>query len=79
MPGVPSITGALLVLADVDLLAESAPQHRCGHLRALRRELGLPVPTDEEDVRVERLCLVMRESVDEQPLSLLDAVLLAPE
>src|SRR5581483_5516260 len=71
--------GALLVLADPDLLALRTAHDFRGHLRPLRRELGFAVAADEEHRRVERLAVCVRELVHEQPLPFLDAVLLAAE
>src|SRR5581483_3028887 len=72
------VAGAALVLADADLLAELVPDDARGH-GGRRREIRRAVPADEQDARLERLALVDLEAVDEQPLALLDAVLLTAE
>src|SRR3954451_4654233 len=76
--GVLAVAGALLVLADPDLLAELVADdaRRDGDRR---REVGLAVAADEQHLRAERLALVGLEPVHQQPLALLDAVLLATE
>ena len=43
------------------------------------REVGLAVAADEQHLRVEGLALVGLEAVHQQPLALLDAVLLAAD
>ena len=78
MAVVPLVPGALLVLADPDLLAELVPDDARGHRRR-RREIGRAVAADEQDARLEGLALVDLEAVDEQPLALVDAVLLTAE
>src|SRR5262249_36641602 len=72
------VPGAAAVLADADLLAELVPDHASGHGRR-RREIGCAVAADEQDTRFERRALVLAQAVDEQPLALTDAVLLAAE
>src|SRR5207248_3216941 len=52
--------------------------HAGGHRRR-RRELGVPVAPDQQDARVEGLAGVRLDPVHEQPLALLDAVLLAAD
>ena len=59
----PAVAGALLVLADPDLVSERAADDRRRHLRPLRRELGLPVAAEEEHVRMEGLAVAVRELV----------------
>jgi hypothetical protein len=79
MPDVLAVALLRLVLPDQDLVAEEVlDEPRC-HLHALRRQLRVAVSTEKEDVRVERLRLVVGQAVDEQALTLLDAVLLAAE
>src|SRR5205823_9917173 len=72
------VARALLVLADPDLVAESGADDLRRHLDA-RRQVRLPVTAREEDVRMERLPFGGRQPVDEQPVALADAVLLATE
>src|SRR4029077_1232923 len=76
--GVPLVAGALAVLADPDLLAELVPDNARRH-SGRRREIRRAVAADEQDARLEGRALVLAQSVDEQPLGLLDAVLLAAE
>ena len=78
MAVVPLVAGATAVLADADLLAELVPDDARGHRRR-RREIGRAVAADEQDARLDRRALVDAQAVDEQPLALLDAVLLAAE
>src|SRR5579871_470854 len=78
MAAVLFVAGAALVLADADLLAELVADDPRGHGRR-RREIGRAIPADEQDARLEGLALVHLQAVDEQPLALLDAVLLAAE
>ena len=73
------VAGPPAVLADQDLVAELVADDLGRHLDALRRELGLAVAADEQHLRVEGLALVDGEPVHEEPLALLDAVLLAAE
>ena len=76
--GVLAIAGAALVLADADLVAERVADDARRHRRR-RREIGLAFAADEQDARIERLALVGLQAVDEQPLALPDAVLLAAD
>src|SRR6185437_3105246 len=73
-----AVTGALLVLADPDLLAELVA-HDARRDCDRGREVGLAVAADEQHLRSERLALVGLEPVHQQPLALMDAVLLATE
>ena len=65
-------------LADPDLLAADVPDDLDGHGHT-RREIALAVTAGEEHVGLEGLALVGREAVDEQALTLANAVLLAAE
>src|SRR5206468_12139081 len=76
--GVPLVPGPPLVLADANLLAELVAHDAGGHGRR-RREIGAAVAADEQDARIERLALVRLESVHEEALPLLDAVLLTAD
>ena len=58
---------------------ELVADDRGRHLRVFGDELGRAVAADEQDVGVEGLALVPAEAVDEEPLALVDAVLLAAE
>ena len=49
------------------------------HLRVLRRDPDVALAADEQHRRMEGLAVGEREVVDEQPLALLDAVLLAAD
>src|SRR5581483_4375186 len=73
--GVAPVAGAPFVLSAADLVAERVADHARRHRRR-RRDVRLAVAPDEQDARVERLPLVGLQAVDEQPLALLDAVLL---
>src|SRR5262249_22896544 len=75
---VPAIARAAAVLADPHLLAELVADDARRDGRR-RRELGLAVAAGEKHLRVEGLALLGLQAVDEQPLALLDAVLLAPD
>jgi hypothetical protein len=75
---VPLVAGAPAVLADPDLLAQLVPDDACGDGRR-RREIGRSVAAYEQDARLDGRALVLAQPVDEQPLALLDAVLLAAE
>src|SRR5437763_5162495 len=76
--GVPAVALLRLVLADSDLLAERGADHFRGHLHA-RRQVGLAVPSREEDLRMERLALGGADVVHEQTIARVDAVLLPAE
>ena len=67
-----------LVLSDPHFLAEDVTDDARGHLR-LGREVDLPVAAEHEQRRMEGLPFVGLDAVDEQPLALLDAVLLASD
>src|SRR5439155_20683867 len=73
------IAGALLVLADPDLVAEDVADDPGRHLNVLWGKLRLPVAAEEQDLGMEALLLVEGEPVHEKLLALLDAVLLAAE
>jgi hypothetical protein len=76
---VPAVALLRLVLADPDLLAERRGNHLRRHLDA-RREVRLGVAAArEEDVGMEGLAFVRRQTVNEQPVALADAVLLASQ
>src|SRR4051812_12306230 len=76
--GMPAIAALRPVLADADLLAERRADHPRGHL-SLRRELELALAPEHQHLRMEGLALRRRQSVDEQALAFLDAVLLPAE
>src|SRR5581483_3018998 len=69
MPVVTAVAGPLLVLPDADLLAQLVADDARGD-RGRRREVGVAVAADEQDVRIERLPLVELQAVDEEPLAL---------
>ena len=73
-----AIAGALLVLADPELLAERVTDDARGHRRG-RREVGVAVAAHEEHARLEGRTFVGLEPVHQQPLALADAVLLAAD
>src|SRR5579862_5990583 len=76
--GVTAVAGAPAVLADPDLVAELMA-HDAGGDGRRRRDLRLAAPAGEQHLRVEGLALIGFQAVDEQPLALLDAVLLAAD
>src|ERR671931_785351 len=77
--GVPPVARLWPVLADPDLVAAHVADDPRRHEAGLRAQVGLAVAADEQDVRRERLAFGGAEPVDEQPLSLVDAVLLAAD
>src|SRR5581483_6698478 len=72
------VAGAPAVLADADLVAEHVADDAGSHRRR-RLEIGLAVAGDEEHAGIERLPFVELEVLDQQPLALADAVLLASD
>src|SRR5207237_288954 len=74
--GVPLVARALPVLADLHLLAEHVVDDARRHRRR-GREVGLAVAADKQDARLEGLPGLRLDAVHEEPLALLDAVLLA--
>src|SRR5262245_45516202 len=74
--GVTPVTGPLTVLADADLRPAALPDHARGHRDVLRRKLRLAVAADEQDRRRKRLPVLGIDAIDEQALTLADAVLL---
>jgi hypothetical protein len=72
------VSGSAPVLADADLLAELVADDARGHGRG-RREIRCTVAPDEQDTRLDRRTLVGTQAIDEQPLTLSDAVLLAAQ
>ena len=70
-----AVAGLRLVLADPDLLAELRADDLRRHLD-LGSELERAVAADHEHFGVEGLAFLGRHAVHEQPLALLDAVLL---
>src|SRR5207248_6951024 len=76
--GVPLVARALPVLADPHLLAEHVVDDARRHRRR-GREVGLAVAADEQDARLEGLPGLRLDAVHEEPLALLDAVLLAAD
>src|SRR5262249_45730891 len=76
--GMAPVPGSAAVLADPDLVAEPMADDERGDRRR-RGEVGAAVAPDEQDLRREGLALVGLEAVDEQPLALADAVLLAAD
>src|SRR5579862_1191412 len=78
MAVVPLVAGALLVFPDADLLAELVADDARGDGRR-RREIGCAVAANKQDARLEGLALLHLEAVDNEPLALLDAVLLTAE
>src|SRR5919197_1288474 len=77
--GVPPVARLWPVLADPDLVAAHVADDPRRHEAGLRAQVGLVVAANEQDVRSERLAFGGAEPVDEQPLSLVDAVLLAAD
>ena len=73
------VAGLGTVLADPDLVPEDMPDDASRDGHALRREIGLAVSPDEEHAGMERLSLGRPDPVHENPLALLDAVLLAAD
>jgi len=77
-----AVARALLVLADDDLLSEHVLDHPGRDLPALQlvlTEKRLAIPADEHEVGMESGSLLVGEPVDEQPLALANAVLLAAD
>jgi len=65
-------------LADADLVAADMTDDLGRHLHT-GREIAVAVAAGEEHVGLERLAFVRCEPVDEQPLPLADAILLAAD
>src|SRR5206468_12613437 len=78
IPVVALVAGALAVLADPDLLAEHVVEDAGRHRRRGRQIRGA-LAAGHQDARLEGLAGLRLEAVDEQPLALLDAVLLAAD
>src|SRR5205085_3206161 len=76
--GVLLVARAAAVLADADLLAELVADDARGDGRG-RREIRRAVAADQQDARLNSRTLGGAQAVDEQPLALSDAVLLAAQ
>jgi hypothetical protein len=76
---VAAVAGALLVLADADLRPTLLADDADGDGHPFRRDRDVAVAADEQHLRREGGAVVELHAVDEQPLALTDAVLLAAD